>query len=777
MIQHYLTVALRNLLKNKGQTLISVTGLAVGLFCFALCTYLLRYWMNEDNEFNNKKRIAEIVLVQDDGHLVSGTPAFLGVDIRNKQFPIIECITRATYNNPENLSFEISESKTLPYQLYVMETDTNFITVFDRHLVCGDISAINKQPNTLLLSQSAAKRIYGGENPVGKKVIGQDQKAYTIGGVFENFPANNSISPYEPIEALTLSVLDGFLEQQIEERTGCNTYALTLPNFKPDDLDKQLRNLNLRVLLFDKNPSLVRAFQLGHTKYKNIGYALFYGFIFLIGLLIFLSSLLNYYSFITGNFYNRTKEFSIRKGIGEDKKHLFFLLFTESCLSLFFTTIFALCLVELLTPGFQFSFFRIKVDFDSLSLSGQIVEYLLGCIILSAIICGIVCLRLDRISLIEGIRFSQHRVRNTLLGIQYFIALFFLSGAAIATLQTRAGEQQLFSSLNNDEKERIFFVRTDYQYMESTYPVLLSKWKANSMIEDILEVHDKLPNTRINSYTWENGEKQTLGGILYASANVGSFLHLKPIAGSLLLDEQSLLINETFMNAIKENPVNKIVRINNAPKEYKINGVTSSLIRFVDGSEYFASLAIGLLQKQGNCYVRLQPGKEKEGKAYLEQTVKEFLPESIQPEIHTLKDECTRIQTTERMLRNVFTFFATVCLIITLLGIYAAISQDTERRQKEVAIRKINGASLKNISYLFMKFYLGLLLIATLFVFPLMWMITDEMLKNWIIRFNYNNPLFWLGIFFVITIFTAVVILVKILRTARINPADVIKAE
>ncbi|WP_434803436.1 hypothetical protein, partial [Parabacteroides goldsteinii] len=64
MIQHYLTVALRNLLKNKGQTLISAAGLAVGLFCFALCTYLLRYWMNEDNEFNNKKRIAEIVLVQ-----------------------------------------------------------------------------------------------------------------------------------------------------------------------------------------------------------------------------------------------------------------------------------------------------------------------------------------------------------------------------------------------------------------------------------------------------------------------------------------------------------------------------------------------------------------------------------------------------------------------------------------------------------------------------------------------------------------------------------------
>lgn len=777
MLQHYITVALRNLLKNKGQTLISVTGLAVGLFCFALCTYLIRYWINEDNEFKNKKRIAEIVLVQNDGHLVSGTPASLGVDIQNKQFPMIECITRAAYNNPENLSFEISESKTLPYQLYVMETDTNFITVFDRHLVRGDISAINKQPNTLLLSQSAANKIYGDENPIGKKVIGQDQQAYTIGGVFENFPSNNSISPYEPIEALTLSVLDGFLEQQIKDRTGCNTYALTIPDFKPDDLDKQLRDLNLRILLFDKDPSPVRAFRLGQTKYKNTGYTLFYGFIFLIGLLIFLSALLNYFSFTIGNFYNRIKEFSIRKSIGENKKQLFFLLFTESFLSLLFTAIFALCLVELLVPGLQFSYFRIQIEFDSLSLSRQIGEYLVYCILLSAIICGTVCIRLNRISLIEGIRFSRHRVRNTLLGIQYFIALFFLSGAATATLQTQAGEQQLFSSLNNEEKERIFFVRTDYQYMESTYPVLLSKWKANSMVEDVLEVHDKLPNTRINSYTWENDDKQILGGVLYASANVGSFLHLKPVAGSLLLDEHSLLINETFMKAIEENPVNKVVRMNNNPKEYKINGVTSSFIRFVDGSEYFASLAIGLLQKQGNCYVRIQSGKEKEGKAYLEQTVKEFLPESIQPEIYTLKDECIHIQATERMLRNVFSFFAAVCLIITLLGIYAAISQDTERRQKEVAIRKINGASLKNISYLFMKLYLGLLLIATLFVFPLMWMITDEILKNWIIRFNYNNPLFWLGIFLVITIFTVVVILVKILRTARVNPAEVIKAE
>lgn len=94
-----------------------------------------------------------------------------------------------------------------------------------------------------------------------------------------------------------------------------------------------------------------------------------------------------------------------------------------------------------------------------------------------------------------------------------------------------------------------------------------------------------------------------------------------------------------------------------------------------------------------------------------------------------------------------------------------------------MAIRKINGATLKNILLLFTKLYLRLLLVATLFVFPLMWMMTNEILKNWTIRFNYNNPLFWIGIFLSIALFTGITIIVKILKTARINPAESVKSE
>ena len=263
MIQHYLTVALRNLLKNKGQTLISIAGLAVGLLSFALCTYLIRYWMDTDNDLKNKKQIAEIVIVSDRGErLTHGTPAYLAQEIRDKQLDIIKYLTRASFNNIENYSFEITEDKTLPYEIYVAETDTNFIKVFDRKLLSGDLKSINSQPNILLLSQSASKKIYGDKNPIGEKVTGEDLKIYTIGGIFEDFPQNNSFSPYNPIEVLTVSVLNGFLEKQIKDITGCKTYALLHLGHKPKDLDKLLDNLKLTAD-YSNGSAPVKALSLG----------------------------------------------------------------------------------------------------------------------------------------------------------------------------------------------------------------------------------------------------------------------------------------------------------------------------------------------------------------------------------------------------------------------------------------------------------------------------------------------------------------------------------
>lgn len=771
MILHYITTAIRNLLKYKGQTLISLLGLSVGLFCFSLCTYLVRYWMSEDDGFRNKNHIANIVLLSERGRIHSGTPAYLGSDIKNKQLTGIEQITVAAYNQKEDLSVEVAPGKELPFELYVVETDTSFLTVFGLKLVQGDLSFINKQPNMLLITQSTARRMFAEQPLIGAKVIGKNGKAYTLGGVIEDLPRNNSISP-EPIEALTLSVLEGELSVREQHTTGTFIYALLTPEYPVTELDKQFVSSVYNIMLFESDPSQVRAFSLGTIKHREASYVMLYGFVFFIGLLILLSALLNYFSFFTGTFFNRIKEFSIRKEAGGSKGHLFCLLASEIGLSLLMAGIMALCMAELFIPGYQFSFFRMQIDFDASVLCRHIIQYLLCCMGIATVICWLVSSRIYRKSLQDNLRFSRHRMRNFLLGVQFFISILFLTGAVAAVLQFKEGSKQLFNTLPDEEKERTHFVRTDYPCMDQWRDIFIAKVKTNSITEDVLQIQDRLTSYRVSSY----GEK-SYGLLLTTSANIASFIHLQPELGSLNLEPNTVLVNSDYVSYEKENPLGKTITFRPDTVSYKIQGAFRSFPRHVDVGQEMKLLVISPLKQGGNCYVKIRQGKEEEGRLFLEQTLKEFLPESIQPEIYTLKAECLRGQSVERMLSSILSFFAIVCLIITLLGTYSAISLDTERRQKEIAVRKINGASFSRILLLFYKLYIKLLTIASLFALPLVWLGVDAMLGSWNVHFDYNNPLFWMGILIVIAIITGTTILFRILKTIRLNPANIIKSE
>ena len=103
----------------------------------------------------------------------------------------------------------------------------------------------------------------------------------------------------------------------------------------------------------------------------------------------------------------------------------------------------------------------------------------------------------------------------------------------------------------------------------------------------------------------------------------------------------------------------------------------------------------------------------------IEKTLKETLPESIHPHVTTLQEDIYEAQAIENKLKGIILFFSIVSLLITLLGVYSTITLDTERRQKEVAIRKVNGAGLKQIILLFARLYIKLLTVSAIIAFPL----------------------------------------------------------
>ena len=153
-----------------------------------------------------------------------------------------------------------------------------------------------------------------------------------------------------------------------------------------------------------------------------------------------------------------------------------------------------------------------------------------------------------------------------------------------------------------------------------------------------------------------------------------------------------------------------------------------------------------------------------------------MLPSSIDYKVSTLLKDIYSVQIIEFTFRKVIIFFALVCIIITLLGVYSSVSLDTDRKQKEMALRKINGANRMDIAWEFVRMYAVLLLSSAAVAFPLLYVIFHYW-KQMYVRFFTYGPLFWIVMFLLLATMVGVTIYWKIAETVRTNPARVIARE
>lgn len=178
----------------------------------------------------------------------------------------------------------------------------------------------------------------------------------------------------------------------------------------------------------------------------------------------------------------------------------------------------------------------------------------------------------------------------------------------------------------------------------------------------------------------------------------------------------------------------------------------------------------------GHCYVKCYPEQQKEVVKWVEKIRREVLPENIPYQVRTFQNDLYEVQAMEYILKDIILFFAIVSIIITLLGVYSSITLDTERRQKEVAIRKVNGAGIRHIVWLFARLYIILLVVTAAITFPLIYLVLQLWKQIYTVFFN-DGFFFWAGIFISVAMLTALTILFRILKIAKINPAEAIKNE
>lgn len=800
MLYHYIKIAFRTIMRHKLQHAISVAGLSVGLLCFALCFYCSRFMQSIDSCFVNNKRIAEIQF-QDNGQPFSGTTANLADMLKSWQYPEIESLCRIAYPEERSINVWLNEEEKLPYTFKTMEVDSSYRQIFTPKIIFGDWKQAATSVNSVIITESTARNVFKDPaNAIGKRIelnkrLFTSPKStpetggiyYTIQAVIKDLPTNASTHLMEKIDQLTLNDSEGlFSFEGRENMTGCITYALVQQGKSPASLDLLFRNdkRSYASLMFS-NPEEVRSIQLGKDKYIKQSADLVSGITGIIGILILLTGLLNFFYFLTGQFMNQIHEYSIRKVNGGSSLQLFAQLFTQSILLIALTALLTGCLLELLGNGLQIDLFKLHMKFEPGPLLQQTGEYIFWILLACAFACLLVVMRIQKISVQKGIRGGElrpgkHYLRNTMLGVQFFICWLFISLAFALYLQAQTTTKAIFNTLDVQEKRAIFSFSLDYPFMKAEEKqAIISLIRQQAGVKDIL-LADKLYTEDVlhtHFYKEQENKDNHIGvQILRVSPNFFTFMQIPIQTGKAFDKPEEILADETLIQ--KNSDIHTGMTLYDIKTNaHTLCGISAPLFTDIyDQSSGIIFLPLAQTEDIGHCYVKAYPGHEQEIRKHIYTILRESLPTSILPDVRTIEKDIEEKQALENTFKGIILFFTIVCLIITLLGVYSAITLDTEHRQKEVAVRKVNGASSMAIIRLFALFYIKLLLFSALPALALVILILHFWKQMYIVFFE-QGFFYWGSIFFTILLLTTCTVIFRIRKAANQNPAEVIKTE
>ncbi len=792
-------VIIYNLLKYKTQNIISIVCMAVGIFSFTLCFYVSRQLMDVDKCFENHNRIAILSYHAENGYNSIYTSADVGNFIRDWNLKEIEaCCYVVDLYDREFMVYD-EKGNPLPYKLNSLETDTLFNHVFTPNIIAGSWKAVSNTRNSVILTASCAERLFGDAyKAIGKQLVSISRlpyshtsiprsggDSYTVGAVMADLPIHNSLTLMHHCDMITFNDNEGYFASNKRKYVDIGyNYALLSPSTTIGDLNKQLDRYKLTGELeaFGLKGILMREKSKGDLK----TFVLITG---ALGILLLLVGFINFFHFLIGSFINRMKGFSIMKLYGNDKRRLFMLLFTESMLKIICAFFLVLWMIEVLMNDFTLSFGTlITVDFSEKLLYLQSLEYIALATLLCAVVCLFVAQRISLISVQKGIlggagRRGKQIGRNIMLAIQFFTSWIFFVGTTSLFMLSQNTNAQLINSLSQKEKNEILSVALDYSFLSHADKVLMiNRIGQHSGVKDILWADCPYLDGSSGSGFYTNPDQgrdsYTRLDSYVVPQNFFSFMNIKIEQGREPQAEGDILVDRYWQSMQGKDVVGMPLYSDNT---YTVCGVCAPFYTHPYRQRLGTGSAFHLDEENvkkyvEHCYVKCHYGQKDEVKEWIENIRKEMFPANVSPKIKTIAGDIIDNQAMVYTLMRVILLFSVVCIILTLLGVYSSITLDAERRRKEMAIRKINGAGIKQIMFIFCKLYLILLGVTALIVFPICYIILNQISPNYLIFFDYG-PLFWIGVFAIVFAITFLTIIFRILRIAKENPAQVLKRE
>ena len=796
MLLHNLKVALRNILKYKVQTLGSILSLAIGMVTLATVhSFLQNFRMASINHepyydrvynlrFDSIQKRQSENSIRINGDIVRAVKANGGP----------RCIEKGPYAPNGRLTggwaeFTLIGKTRRKMQLNAVPLDRhypNFVGI--RSAITGEkIKVLG--PHDAIINEKQAKQIFGDKNPVGASIrLTKNYGNYQLRLVdvyqdlsLTELDMSSSALFYSPCE---LEDMDS------DQFNAGNLYVVLKEGCTPQQLKAEvngrLKPLGLKVKTEKLKDRLSK-------EYSSVAIAR--SITYLIGSLILLAAIIGFLRMQTQLFWMRRREISLRITNGATRLQLFSMFATEVLVIVLVAYFVAVLMGSwicdyLARPQFA----EITSELGTIShlylyslVIGLVVMML--CLAIIWIVLSRICKRTQALE--SGMRRSHnHWFRNTMLGVQVMISMFFL-GVTFCLLcwvgkmadfnhipdDERAYKQSLFLQTNAAENvQRLRDKLIHLPQVERWIPYSCGFWKVNELAE----------NEEFSKAVWKDDLFVSYSNVTNYKIQMTSdtsyldFFKIKVNWKPKANRKKCILVNEELYKQMRQHHVapNDILTVDEMDS-YQIAGTFQSIP--YQGSfkiDIYSFIVIDPKEAYGATHYILvaKPGEYKEMQVAVDRMIQKLEPAVVKPMSSNLRDYMARRMFALEILQNIAWILAIVSLAICLISIFSTVMLDTQTRKKEVAIRKVNGALTKDITKLFGRTYLVITLIAM--VFAVVAMLLFHIVLGQMFEMVEINPAFPIILSVVIVVgFIAAIIACQVRKIMKVDPSEILAKE
>ena len=798
MLKNYLKIALRNLLRYKGFTVINISGLSIGIACCILIMLYVKYEFSYDKLSDNSYRTYRVYTELSDAkskvsfNLTSGPmgPALA------QEFPEVEMMTRIRKVFRSTPVFSFGENDF--YEEGLFAADSDFFKIFQYKFIEGNPNTALTAPYSIVLTKKDAHKYFSDTDPFGKTIKVNDKYNFKVTGVIQDIPDNthfkfNSLVSFTTLNDLVGKNLDNWFYFTmrtyvlLKNKNSAESLQAMLPGFIQNHIGKEAaKDGNVYRLFLQPitdihfNSNLLYEFEPGGDKAETYGFAA-------IGILILLIACINFMNLSTARSLKRSKEVGLRKVMGAGRGRLIKQFLGESIIITIFSVIISVLLVIIFLPVVNSMFPDRSFSISEFSFP-EILISLIAIIGLVGIVSGsypaLFLSRFNAGEIING-KMSDRR-KGTFFRKAFVVIQFAISIALI--IGTLTINNQLSYIRNKDigfDKNYVMVISVSTTFKDK-FDALRNSLLGDSRVKAV-SYTSNIPGETLpqSPYIPEGNDYNSIISLptydvdMYFAKTLGlKFKEGRDFSEKFPSDEQdAFIINESAEKKLGwKNSVGKTMEWTIGPKKKgKIIGVVKDF-NYLSLHDPVAPVVLQIYKPKFRfIMIKISSHNIQDVITSVQNNWKRVLP-AFPPEYKFLDESYQKLYISDFRFEKIINYFSILSILIACLGLAGLTSYSVEQRKKEIGIRKVLGASVTGIVIKFSLEQLALLAISTVIAFPAAYYFMSKWLDDFAYRININ---LWIFVFAALITFMIAIITVSLnsVKASLENPADTLRYE